>query len=96
MLQATPIFDRLLVTMVKSIVYLSIYAHNFLLIFLVVGNMYCYINNYVFIVTSLIYHSLSKKSYTPSVHKRVFLSSELILNLTKYIKSMLTVLNKYY
>jgi hypothetical protein len=55
-LQATPIFDRLLVTMVKSIVYLSIYAHNFLLIFLVVGNMY--INNYVFIVTSLIYHSL--------------------------------------
>jgi hypothetical protein len=67
MLQATPIFDRLLVTMVKSIVYLSIYAHNFLLIFLVVGNMY--INNYVFIVTSLIYHSLSKKSYTPSVQK---------------------------
>lgn len=94
MLQATPIFDRLLVTMVKSIVYLSIYAHNFLLIFLVVGNMY--INNYVFIVTSLIYHSLSKKSYTPSVQKRAFLSSQLILNLTKYIKSMLTVLNKYY
>lgn len=94
MLQATPIFDRLLVTMVKSIVYLSIYAHNFLLIFLVVGNMY--INNYVFIVTSLIYHSLSKKSYTLSVQKRAFLSSQLILNLTKYIKSMLTVLNKYY
>lgn len=63
MLQATPIFDRLLVTMVKSIVYLSIYAHNFLLIFLVVGNMY--INNYVnlpFPLEKIIYSLCAKKS----------------------------------